>query len=157
MSPRAAARLESLGFENVCDYVAGKQDWLAFGLPIEGELAQAASVGQLAERDVPTCRLDDKLSDVAERLQSSAWQHCVVVNDAQVVLGLVRRATWEGIQNGMLVEQAMEAAPSTFRPHVRADEMLSYFQKKKLKSALVTKSDGKLVGLVRRRALEERT
>jgi rhodanese-related sulfurtransferase len=48
LSPRAAWRLESLGFANVCDYVAGKEDWLAYGLPIEGELAEAVTVGQLA-------------------------------------------------------------------------------------------------------------
>ncbi len=35
MSPRAAWRLESLGF----DYVAGKADWMASGLPVEGKLA----------------------------------------------------------------------------------------------------------------------
>ena len=32
MSPRAAWRLESLGFSHVYDYVAGKIDWLAAGL-----------------------------------------------------------------------------------------------------------------------------
>jgi hypothetical protein len=29
MSPRAASRLESLGFTQVNDYVAGKADWVA--------------------------------------------------------------------------------------------------------------------------------
>ncbi len=29
MSPRAAARLETLGFTKVYDYVGGKTDWLA--------------------------------------------------------------------------------------------------------------------------------
>ena len=33
MSPRAAWRLESLGFRNVHDYPAGKSDWMAAGLP----------------------------------------------------------------------------------------------------------------------------
>ena len=36
MSPRAAARLESLGFRQVYDYVAGEADWFASGLPMEG-------------------------------------------------------------------------------------------------------------------------
>ena len=39
MSPRAACRLETLGFSEVYDYVAGKADWLARGLPREGEKA----------------------------------------------------------------------------------------------------------------------
>ena len=37
MSPRAAWRLESLGFTKVYDYVPGKTDWLAAGLPREGD------------------------------------------------------------------------------------------------------------------------
>ena len=36
MSPRAAWRLESIGFEQVYDYVTGKADWGSFGLPLEG-------------------------------------------------------------------------------------------------------------------------
>ena len=36
MSPRAAWRLESIGFTRAYDYVAGKADWGSFGLPLEG-------------------------------------------------------------------------------------------------------------------------
>jgi hypothetical protein len=36
MSPGAASRLESIGFERVYDYVAGKADWESAGLPLEG-------------------------------------------------------------------------------------------------------------------------
>ena len=36
MSPRAAWRLDSLGFQQVYDYVAGEADWFASGLPREG-------------------------------------------------------------------------------------------------------------------------
>ena len=41
MSPRAACRLESLGFGEVYDYVAGKLDWMAAGLPTEGPMLTA--------------------------------------------------------------------------------------------------------------------
>src|SRR5438128_1173912 len=41
MSPRAAARLASLGFTKVYDYVAGKADWGSAGLPLEGENGSA--------------------------------------------------------------------------------------------------------------------
>ena len=39
MSPRAACRLETLGFDPsfVFDYVEGKAGWLAHGLPREGD------------------------------------------------------------------------------------------------------------------------
>ena len=152
MSPRAAWRLESLGFENVCDYVAGKQDWLAYGLPIEGELAEAVTAGQLALREVPVCRLEDKLSALAQRLRPSAWNQCVVVNEAGIVLGLLRKSMWEGATNDVTAEQVMESAPITFRPHLRRDEIIADMEKKKMESALVTTPDGKLLGLLRREA-----
>ena len=100
------------------------------------------------------CRLDEKLSTIAERLRPTSWHECVVVNDAGIVLGLVRKAMWEGVENDLTVEQTMEPGPATFRPHVRADEMLAYMEKKKLKTALVTTSEGKLLGMVRRKDLE---
>jgi CBS domain-containing protein len=36
VSPRAASRLDALGFPEVYDYAAGKADWGSYGLPIEG-------------------------------------------------------------------------------------------------------------------------
>jgi hypothetical protein len=55
MSPRAAWRLEGLGFEMVYDYVPGKADWFASGLPKEGRLALVPTIGDAARREVPTC------------------------------------------------------------------------------------------------------
>ena len=150
MSPRAAWRLESLGFDDVCDYVAGKQDWLAYGLPIEGELAEAVTVGQVALRDVPVCRLEDKLSELAPWLHSSGWSECVVANEAGIVFGLLHKWMWQGASNELTAEQAMEPAPITFRPHVRRDEIMASMEKKKMESALVTTADGKLLGLLHR-------
>lgn len=154
MSPRAAWRLESLGFENVCDYVAGKQDWLAYGLPIEGELAEAVTAAKLARAEVPTCRVEDKLVDLEERLGSNGWSECVVVNEPGIVLGLLRQSMWQGAAAEITAEQVMEPAPITFRPYARRDELLPYMQQKKITSALVTSADGKLVGLVRRKDVE---
>jgi hypothetical protein len=58
MSPRAACRLETLGFANVYDYTAGKAEWLAYALP-SGERADRPRVVQFARDDVATCSLDD--------------------------------------------------------------------------------------------------
>ncbi len=79
----------------------------------------------------------------------------MVVNEPGIVLGLLRKSMWEHAADDMTAEQAMESGPITFRPHVRRDEMVSYLQEKKIPSALVTTSDGKLVGLLRRKDLEE--
>ncbi len=57
MSPRAAWQLEALGFEHVYDYTEGKLDWIAHGLPVEGEGPHYAVAGEVADRAaVLTCR-----------------------------------------------------------------------------------------------------
>ena len=47
MSPRAACRLETLGFSDVYDYGGGKAEWLGYGLPREGENASVPYAGEL--------------------------------------------------------------------------------------------------------------
>jgi rhodanese-related sulfurtransferase len=90
LSPRAAWRLESLGFAEVYDYVDGELDWLAAGLPTEGRNADVPRAGDVARRDVPTCRLEEPIGQVRERVRAAGWDACVVVNDQRVVLGLLR-------------------------------------------------------------------
>ncbi len=79
----------------------------------------------------------------------------MVVNEPGFVVGLLLNSMWEHAADDMTAEQAMESGPITFRPSVRRDEMVSYLQEKQMQSALVTTSDGKLVGLLRRKDLEE--
>ncbi len=81
MSPRAAWRLESLGFTKVFDYMAGKADWSASGLPVEGELADYPRAGTVARTDVSTCSLSDRLGDVRDRTLDADQNVCIVVND----------------------------------------------------------------------------
>jgi hypothetical protein len=50
MAPRAAARLESLGFREVFEYKAGKLDWMAAGLPTEGEGSRRPRAGEAARK-----------------------------------------------------------------------------------------------------------
>ncbi len=149
MSPRAAWRLESLRFQEVYDYVAGEADWFAFGLPMEGTNASIPHVGDRARRDVPTCRLDDALPDVMNRLSETGWDACPVVNDAQIVLGLVRL---DGVDASAAatVEQSMESGPSTFRPDATLDQPLAYMRRHNVASVVVTTSDGRLIGLLLR-------
>src|SRR5258708_15375795 len=90
MSPRAAWRLETLGFGDVYDYVDGKNDWMAAGLPTEGTNAEHPRAGDVARKDVPTCGLKEKLGDVKARVRAQGWDAVVVVNDQRVVFGLLR-------------------------------------------------------------------
>ncbi len=147
MSPRAAWRLESLGFGEVYDYTVGKLDWLAAGLPTEGTNAQKPRAGTLARKDVPTCALDERLGDVRDRAHGQGWDAAVVVNTERVVLGLLRAKELAGDAE-RLISDAMRPGPSTFRPYVLADEMARTMVDHKLESSPITTSDGRLVGLL---------
>jgi CBS domain-containing protein len=147
MSPRAAWRLESLGFGDVYEYKVGKLDWLAAGLPTEGTNAQKPRAGALARKDVPTCRLDERLGDVRARTEAAGWEAAVVVNSERVVFGLLRSKELAA-DGDQLIAQVMRPAPSTFRPYVLATEMAKTMIDHKLESSPVTTSDGRLVGLL---------
>lgn len=149
MSPRAAARLESLGFDKVFDYAAGKLDWMAAGLPTEGENATKPRAGTVARRDVPLCELGERLGDVADRVAGIGWSAVVVVDEQRVVLGLLRAAELAKDPE-LSIEEAMRPGPSTFRPYVAIKEMADYMTEHKLESSPITTLDGKLVGLLLR-------
>ena len=149
MSPRAAWRLESLGFRTVYDYATGKQNWLSSGLPTEGENATEPRAGKVSRADVPVCSLEDRLGDVAQRLRDTSWKACVVVNEERVVLGLLREEQLAGDPD-QTVEQAMRPGPSTFRPHVSIFELAKLMQDHDLQSVPITTGDGVLVGLLRK-------
>jgi len=156
MSPRAAWRLESLGFGEVYEYKVGKLDWLAAGLPTEGTNAQKPRAGTLARKDVPTCHLDERLNEVRQRAQSAGWNAAIVVNSERVVFGLLRAKELAG-DGGQLISHAMRPGPSTFRPYVLAAEMAKTMVDHKLESSPITTSDGKLVGLLLQKDLVELT
>lgn len=158
MAPRAAARLESLGFREVYEYKAGKSDWLAAGLLTEGTNAQLPRARDVARKDVPTAGLNERLGDVTERVRAAGWDAVVVVNDEGIVLGLLRSKELTKDPD-LLMEQAMRPGPSTFRPDVIITKMADYMNEHKLESSPITTSDGKLIGLLLRsdaaRAAEE--
>lgn len=150
MSPRAAWRLESLGFQEVYDYEGGKQDWAAAGLAMEGAVADLTRADDVARPDVPTCKLQDTLAEVRARTHGSGWDVCVVVNEERVVLGLLRRAQIQRPPDDATVEDVMRPGPSTFRPNVDIREMAHYMDEHDLESAPITTSNGRLVGMLMR-------
>ena len=143
MSPRAAWRLEHLGFDRSVDYVGGKMDWLAFDLPWEGS---ARLVGRELDRDAPTCTLSEKVSEVRTRLALSEF--CVVTFDSGVVAGSV---DGDAVREGgdALVGAVMTPGPPTVRPSEEAAPLDERMQKKGIAQIIVTRSDGRLVGVYR--------
>jgi len=153
MGPRAAWRLESLGFGQVYNYHPGKQDWVAAGLPAEGKLAQQTTVGELVREGLPTCGLADRVGEIRARAEADGWNVCVVVNPSRIVLGILRRRALQGDPQAT-AEQVMEPGPSTYRPNVPADELVERLRKADLHTALVTTSEGELIGMAFREDME---
>jgi CBS domain-containing protein len=149
MSPRAAARLESIGFEQVYDYTAGKADWGSSGLPLEGDQPSNARAGAHVRTDVPNCRPQDRLQDVCERLDEAGWDTCFVLDEAGVVLGRIGRRAIRGRED-VTAEEAMTLGPSTIRPSARLKDVLERMRRQNLTSLPVTTPDGRLLGLLTR-------
>ena len=149
MSPRAAWRLEGLGFSEVYDYVPGKADWAASGLPTEGKLASVPTIGEVARSDVPTCAPAEKVGEVRERVQAAGWDACVVVNKERVVLGLLREKEMTP-DPGVEVEQVMRNGPTTTRPDEPVEKMAKRMRERGARTILVTTSGGRLVGVLYR-------
>ena len=149
MSPRAACRLETLGFAAVYDYVAGKQEWLAYGLPTEGERSAVLTPADIARKDVVTCGLGDRIGHVRENVRRSEYGFALVISATGVLLGRLQRPALEGDADAT-AERTMEAGPSTVRPDADLAALVERLLKRDLRYAIVTTPDGALVGVLRR-------
>ncbi len=155
MSPRAAWRLESLGFSRVFDYVAGEADWLAFALPTEGTKTDSPRAGHVTRRDVPTCHLTDRLGDGRNLVRTAGWESCIVVDEWGIVLGGVRGDGLGG-DPARTAEDMMRAGPATVRPSEPLEALGQRMHDQRVDSIVVTTSDGVLVGVLRRTDAERR-
>ncbi len=165
MSPRAACRLESLGFTHVYDYVTGLADWTANGLPSEGTTVGVfregvACRGLLRARDAlrsdtPTCGLEERVGDVAERVKSAGQRQCIVTSEDGIVLGRLRDRALKGNPDAT-VESVMESGPTTIRPDISLEEITEQMRAKGAGSVVVTTSTGHLLGVLYREDAEEK-
>ncbi len=135
MSARAASRLETLGFGQVYRYQPGKADWFAAGLPREGREAHTPRVADIALRDVPKCYINERVAVLRERIREGRWG-VVTLENADV-------------DPDTPVEQVMDPGPITFRPHVAVGKVPEYVKARRMPRALITTSDGVLIGLLR--------
>jgi CBS domain-containing protein len=157
MSPRAACRLERLGFTQVYDFVPGKLAWLAMGWPRAGTAAAVPNAGEIARRGTPTCALDDPVADVAATVVEAGRDVCIVVSPQGIVQGRLRgRALAETPE--ATAEQAMELGPTTIRPSERLEPLVERMRRRGVGSIVVSDLKGRLVGILYRedaeRALE---
>jgi len=155
MSPRAASRLDSLGFTQVFDYVTGMADWTANDLPTEGRLAEVLRAGHAVRRDVPTCGLTERLGAVRERVQAAGEQVCIVTNEEGIVLGRLRGEAFNADSQAS-IESVMEVGPTTIRPDLLLEEITEHLQERRVGSIVVTTSVGRLIGILYRSDAERR-
>jgi predicted transcriptional regulator len=120
---------------------------------MEGAQAAVPQVGAIAQRDVPRCRLSETVGAVRDRVQAAGWDICVVVNEAQVILGLLRQQGLSADPNAT-AEQVMRPGPVTYRPSSVAADVVERMQKKGVGGVLITRSDGTLIGWLRREDAE---
>ncbi|MER6977835.1 CBS domain-containing protein [Streptomyces carpinensis] len=153
LSARAAARLQQLGFRQVYDYVPGKADWLAAGLPREGEIASTPLSGDVADRDVPVCTVDQTLDEALAVLDETGRRVGVVTDADQVVIGLLRHED-AAARIGGVVDDVLQSGPAT----VRADRPLLPLLERMARSGTaavpVTDPEGHLLGLLEREDVE---
>lgn len=126
---------------------------MANGLPVESKEDHIQRAGDLARLDVPTCSLAERVGEVKERVQKAGWDSCVVVFEDRVVLGLLRHEALE-VNPQDTAEQAMENGTRTYRLNASLEKPIQYMQKVGVDSVVVTTSDGKLFGLLKREDVE---
>lgn len=151
MSPRAAWRLEGMGFAEVYDFTDGKLEWLAKGLPTEGKGPHYVVAGEVVTRDDLLVGTPDETTDALATKMRDAQTYCVIVNDQDIVLGRVRKSA---LSAGARAWEVMEPGPTTVRPSEPAKPLLERMNKRNIPAMLVTTSKGKLVGLAKREDLE---
>ena len=148
MSPRAACRLSTLGFRQVNDYVAGKVDWLARNLPVDGTGADTPTIGRHLRHDVVTAAPRDTVGEVRARVTRTAYGFALVTSTEGILLGRLRGTPLAAAGPATAVVEVMEPGPSTLRPHEPAADVRSRLQNTDRSYAIVTDPDGRLLGTV---------
>jgi predicted transcriptional regulator len=149
LSPRAAARLETLGFDQVYDYAAGKMDWLAHALPVEKKSHGITMVAERLQREFPIARLDDSTADLQWRMEQSGFTIIPVLTENGVLIGLLEHR--DALADTPLrVENVMNPAPTTLRPSASVENAIKQLDRLDADDLPVTSSDGKLLGIFKR-------
>jgi CBS domain-containing protein len=137
----------------VYEYTAGKVDWLAHNLEVEGERANAPTVGRIMRHDVVRCAPTDRVADVLESIKRSPYPFAVVTSAEGCVLGRVPASALDPSSEEPVWDVA-EPGPKTFRPHHSVETVTGHLTEKNLRWAIVTTPEGRLLGVASREDLE---
>ena len=147
MSPRAACRLEALGYQRVYDYVDGIADWKAAGLPTEGSAQSEQRVADATRRDVPTCQPDDTIADIRPKSVGAGWDVCVVTECDGMAIGRIRNSALDADPHQRAVD-VMEPGPSTVRPDSLLQPLVERMRTRNAPHVIVTTPQGILIGIL---------
>ena len=149
MSPRAAWRLEELGFKRVYDFVGGKLEWRVEGLPTEGTGPFYLVVGKNIRPPTATCSPDSLAWEIRREMEPGPDSICAVTNAEGIVLGRVR---WKDLpaEDDIPVEKFMQLGPATVRPREELRGLVERMRRAGVKTILVTTPKGHLVGTLHR-------
>lgn len=143
--PRGARLLEYYGFGAVFEYEAGKDDWMAYGLPFEGDGTMLAL--HALEPSLRAC-CDERAAELRARMQAAGCDEAVVVNETDIVLGVVRSPALAEADNGATAMSMCELDPVTIRPSAPVEWAAQQLASSGRRVALVTTSSGRLLGQV---------
>ena len=129
---------------------AGKHDWLARGLPTEGEKADVPVARHVVRDDVVTCGLGDRVGEVHERVKASPYGFALVIVGRPLLLGRLRASSLEKCDPDSTAEEVMEPGPSTIRLDRELAALVKQLHERGYRFAIATDPDGRLAGVVRR-------
>lgn len=147
MSPRAACRLEALGFTRVYDYVDGIADWKAAGLPTEGTAQPEQRVADATRSDVPTCQPKETIGDIRARVIDDGWEVCVVTDCDGMAIGRIHSSELTEDPDQRAVD-VMEPGPSTVRPNSLLEPLVKRMHTRNAPHVIVTTPQGVLIGIL---------
>jgi CBS domain-containing protein len=136
-----------MGFGEVYDFVGGKLEWLAHALPVEGVGPHHAVAGDVVDRDVVTCGPRAIAREIRATLEEREASRCVIVNDAGVVVGRVRRENVDGASD---LAEALEPGPATVQLTEPLGPLTDRMEAANVDRILVTTPRGVLLGEVQR-------
>jgi len=122
----------------VYDYVDGKVDWMAFGLPVEGDDGPFLG-SQVAP--VATCAVTQTVADARRALDGAGDDAVVIVEADGLAVGDVDEEALAGQPDEAVLLEVLRPVPSTVRPSVTVASVAGGGV-----GPLVTDSDGRLLG-----------
>ena len=132
--------------------MAGKVDWLAHNLPVEGDKADAPIAGRAMRDDAVLCRPTDRVADVRASIERSPYPFALVTSENGTLLGRAPLSALDADSDRPVWDVAA-SGPKTFRPPVSAEKVVGVLADKDLRWAIITTPEGRLLGVASREDL----